>query len=59
MPDVEQLNIASEDFSTEGLSAERVAGREDGLDDIDLTDPTTQFADVNDIIGDAEQRLDR
>jgi len=39
------------------LSAERVAGGEDGLDDIDLTDPTTQFTDVNDIIGDAEQRL--
>ena len=55
--DGEQLNIASEDFSTEGLSAERVAGGEDGLDDIDLTDPTTQFTDVNDIIGDAEQRL--
>lgn len=55
--DGSQLNIPSQDFSTAGLSEEAVAAGGDGLDDIDLNDPTTSITDVTAIIDDAEQRL--
>ena len=55
--DGDQINVPSQDFTTAGLSEPRTSASEDGLDDIDLNNPTTQLTDVNAIISDAEQQL--
>ena len=55
--DGDQINVPSQDFTTAGLSANETALGNDGLDDIDLNDPTTTIGDVNSIIQNAEQQL--
>ncbi|MEO0392051.1 MAG: hypothetical protein AAF213_02260 [Pseudomonadota bacterium] len=52
-----QINTPSQNFTTAGLSENRTSIGEDGLDDIDLSDPATTIGDVNEIISDAEQQL--
>lgn len=56
-PNGDQLNIASSDITTNGLTADRVAGGGQGLNDIDLQDPAADITEITDTLNNAEQTL--